>query len=71
MTLTQLFKEIADAIRAKTGDVGTIKATNFADRISKITLATGTANPEDVLVTKTFSKTGANGLEGSMPNKSG
>lgn len=71
MTLTQLFKNIADAIRNKKGTTGTIKATNFASEISSITLATGDANPEDVLNGKKFSKTGANGLEGSMPNKSG
>lgn len=46
--LTDLFTGIANAIRAKSGDSGTIKAANFATSIAELpALKTGTFDPNN------------------------
>lgn len=54
MTLTQLFTNIANAIRAKTGSSETIKAENFPTEIADITTGTDTsdANAEPINIRK-------------------
>lgn len=54
MTLTQLFTNIANAIRAKTGSSETIKAENFPTEIANITTGTDTsdANAEPINIRK-------------------
>lgn len=56
-TLTQLFSNIADAIRSKTGDTGKIQANNFPAEILGIATGTdttdGTATADDIEAGKT------------------
>lgn len=49
-TLTALFSAIADAIRAKTGDSGTISANSFPAEIAKIETGSG-VDPSDATAT--------------------
>ena len=69
MTLKELFTNIANAIRSKTGSSATIKATDFATQISNIKLATGNATTSQVLSGYTFSNASGNGLTGAMTNR--
>ena len=64
MTLTQLFTNIANAIRAKTGSSETIKAENFPTEIADIT--TGNLSDEEYTEANTDLD---NILEGSTPTK--
>jgi hypothetical protein len=47
-TLTSLFADVANAIRAKTGDSGTIVADNFPTAIAAIPTGGGSVSPSDV-----------------------
>lgn len=67
-TLGSLFSDIADAIRAKTGENGTIVADNFPTAIESISEAKGNAAISEVLAGKTFSNASSNELTGTMVN---
>lgn len=56
-TLRALFSDIADAIRAKTGETGTIIADQFPEAIASISGGGGGTEMEDAFVTRTLSGT--------------
>lgn len=71
-TLASLFTDIANAIRAKTGQSGTIVADNFPSAISEISTGTDTSDATAAAADMLSGKTayGADGkITGSMPNR--
>lgn len=54
-TLKNLFQDIADAIKAKTGDTATMKPTEFADKIAGINIGTQATILENVPIALDFS----------------